>query len=82
MIQVLDGAVWYDGIVALAVDGGKIKAGVEAKVYAIYSNKTPKLITEDMLGDDLVLEIPETSGAVTLKKGEEVIASGAVVVEE
>ena len=82
MIQVLDGASWTDGIIALAVDGGKIKTGVEAKVYAIYANKTPKLITDDMLGDDLELVIPTEDGAVELKKGAEVIASGAVIVEE
>ena len=88
MIQVLDSAVWYDGIVALAVDGGKIKTGEDAKVYAIYNGKTPKLITEDMLtvtiGKEIIeldLVIPETTGAVELKKGDEVIASGAVVVE-
>ena len=81
MVQVLDGAVWYDGIIALAVDGGKIKGDAEPKVYAIYNGKTPKLITDDMLGDDLELVIPEATGAVELKKGSEVIASGAVVVE-
>ena len=81
MIQVLDAASWTDGIIALAVDGGKIKTGVEAKVYAIYANKTPKLITDDMLGDDLELVIPTEDGAVQLKKGTEVIASGAVIVE-
>ena len=81
MIQVLDAASWTDGIIALAVDGGKIVTGDEAKVYAIYNGKTPKLITEDMLGDGIELVIPETTGAVELKRGDEVIASGAVVVE-
>ena len=81
MIQVLDGAVWYDGIIALAVDGGKIKKDADARVYAIYANKTPKLITEDMLVDGITLVIPESDGAVELKKDAEVIASGAVVIE-
>lgn len=81
MIQVLDAASWTDGIIALAVDGGKIVTGDEAKVYAIYNGKTPKLITEDMLGDGIELVIPEATGAVELKRGDEVIASGAVVVE-
>ena len=81
MVQVLDAAVWYDGIIALAVDGGKVKAGEEAKVYAIYANKTPKLITEDMLTDGITLDIPEADGAVELKKDGKLIASGAVVVE-
>lgn len=81
MIQVLDGAAWYDGIMSLAVDGGKVKAGkvTEANVYAIYKNKTPKLITADMLGEDLVLEAAD--GKIELKKDAEVIASGAVVIE-
>ena len=35
-----------------------------------------------MLGDDLELVIPTEDGAVELKKGAEVIASGAVIVEE
>ena len=81
MIQVLDAASWTDGIIALAVDGGKIATGDEAKVYAIYNGKTPKLITEDMLGDGIELVIPEATGAVELKRGDKVIASGAVVVE-
>lgn len=81
MVQVLDAASWTDGIIALAVDGGKIVTGDEAKVYAIYNGKTPKLITEDMLGDGIELVIPESTGAVELKRGDEVIASGAVVVE-
>jgi hypothetical protein len=52
-------------------------------VYAIYAGKTPKLITDDMLGDELELVVPTEvgAGAVELKKGEAVIASGAVVVE-
>ena len=83
MIQVLDGANWYDGIVALAVDGGKVKVGDTAKVYAIYTNKTPKLISDDMLVDGITLDVPKTegAGAVELKKNGEVIASGAIVVE-
>ena len=81
MVQVLDAASWTDGIIALAVDGGKIKADQDAKVYAIYNGKTPKLITEDMLGDGVELVVPETTGAVTLTKDGKVIASGAVVVE-
>lgn len=83
MIQVLDGANWYDGIVALAVDGGKVKVGDTAKVYAIYTNKTPKLISDDMLVDGITLDVPKTegTGAVELKKNGEVIASGAIVVE-
>ena len=81
MVQVLDAASWTDGIIALAVDGGKVKADADAKVYAIYNGKTPKLITEDMLGDGVELEIPEATGEIKLTKNGEVIASGAVVVE-
>ena len=81
MVQVLDSAVWYDGIIALAVDGGKIKANEDAKVYAIYNGKTPKLITEDMLVDGVDLDIPDATGEIKLTKNGEVIASGAVVVE-
>ena len=82
MIQVLDAAVWYDGIIALAVDGGKIKADADANVYAIYNGKTPKLITDDMLEDgSLELVIPEATGEIKLTKDGKVIASGAVVVE-
>lgn len=81
MVQVLDSASWTDGIIALAVDGGKVVAGENAKVYAIYNGKTPKLITDDMLDDNVVLTIPEATGAVTLQKDGKVIASGAVVVE-
>ena len=81
MVQVLDAVSWTDGIIALAVDGGKVKADANAKVYAIYNGKTPKLITEDMLGDGVELEIPEATGEIKLTKNGEVIASGAVVVE-
>lgn len=81
MIQVLDGAVWYEGVMSLAVDGGKVKADEidEANVYAIYKNKTPKLITEDMLGEDLTLTAAD--GKIELKKDGKTIASGAVTIE-
>jgi hypothetical protein len=88
MIQVLDAAQWFDGITSLAVDGGKVKAGKveEANVYAIFKNKTPKLISKDMLTikkgqDTIVLTLTAADGVIELKKGEEVIASGAVVIE-
>ena len=88
MIQVLDDAVWYDGITSLAVDGGKVKADKveEANVYAIFANKTPKLISKDMLtikngNNTIILTLTAADGVIELKKGEEVIASGAVVIE-
>lgn len=92
MIQVLDGANWYDGITALAVDGGKAVAGKAASIYAIYANKTPKLISADML-EGLTISGPTGvtwtgttpsgtgNGIVELKKGSAVIASGAISVE-
>ena len=91
MIQVLDGANWYDGITALAVDGGKAVATKPASIYAIYANKTPKLITTDML-EGLTIAGPsgvtwngttptgEGNGIVELKKGGTAIASGAISV--
>jgi hypothetical protein len=84
MIQVLDAASWTDGIIALAVDGGKVTQGDTANVYAIYSGKTPKLLTPEVIEEaGLTLVIPTEVGAaaVELKKGDDVIASGAVVVE-
>jgi predicted peroxiredoxin len=80
MIQVLDAAVWYDGIIALAVDGGKVASKEDAKVYAIYNGKTPKLITDDMLVDGVELVIPDQTGEVKLTKDGNVIASGAIVI--
>ena len=82
MIQVLDAASWVDGVIALAVDGGKAASKDEAKVYAIYNNKTPKLIDEDMLGDGIELEIPDATGEVKLSKDGEVIASCAIIIGE
>jgi predicted peroxiredoxin len=82
MVQVLDADKWYDGIIALAVDGGKVAQKADAKVYAIYNGKTPKLITDDLLADGITLVIPETTGEVKLMNGEEVIASGAIVIGE
>ena len=82
MVQVLDDAVWYDGIIALAVDGGKVASKDNAKVYAIYNGKTPKLITEDMLGGGVELVIPDATGEVKLTKDGVTIASGAVVIGE
>lgn len=91
MIQVLDGANWYDGITALAVDGGKANAGKAASIYAIYANKTPKLISADML-EGLTISGPsgvtwngttptgKGDGIVELKKGGTAIASGAISV--
>lgn len=64
MTQVLDGAKWYDGATALAVDGGAVtieaSATKDIALYAIYSNKTPKLITADML-EGLNLEVSATA---------------------
>lgn len=82
MVQVLDAASWTDGIIALAVDGGKAASKDEAKVYAIYNNKTPKLIDEDMLGDGIELDIPAATGEVKLMKDGEVIASCAIIIGE
>ena len=82
MVQVLDAASWTDGIIALAVDGGKAASKEDAKVYAIYNNKTPKLIDEDMLGDGIELEIPAATGEVKLSKDGEVIASCAIIIGE
>ena len=91
MIQVLDGANWFDGITALAVDGGKAVSGKAASIYAIYANKTPKLITADILGGltitgpggvtwNGVTPTGEGSGIVELKKDGTLIASGAISV--
>lgn len=91
MIQVLDGANWFDGITALAVDGGKAVSGKAASIYAIYANKTPKLITADILGGltitgpggvtwNGVTPAGEGSGIVELKKDGTLIASGAISV--
>lgn len=93
MIQVLDDAIWYDGITSLAVDGGKVTVGedgdvdvVANRVYAIFKNKTPKLISNDMLtikngNNTISLTLKAADGVIELKKGEDVIASGAVVIE-
>lgn len=82
MVQVLDAASWTDGVIALAVDGGKAASKEDAKVYAIYNNKTPKLIDEDMLGGGIELEIPAATGEVKLTKDGEVIASCAIIIGE
>lgn len=92
MIQVLEGAQWFDGIMGIAVDGGKLKGESvsfeDDRIYAIYKNKTPKLITEDMLkitrkveGKDTVvtLTLGVEGGMLVLKEGATVIASGAIV---
>lgn len=90
MVQVLEGAQWFDGIMSLAVDGGHIaKAGpivdfAANRVYAIYKNKTPKLITADMLTvkvseeKTLTLTLTAADGKIELKNGTEVLAEGAV----
>lgn len=49
MTQVLTGANWYDGITGLAVEGGAAAAGKPWNLYAIFSNRVPRLITADML---------------------------------
>lgn len=93
MVQVIDSAKWFDGIMSIAVDGGKVKVAADGavdvdnnRVYAIYKNKTPKLITKDMLtfkrGEDTItLTLKAENNKIELAEGSDVKASGTVVVE-
>ena len=94
MIEIIDGANWIDGIKGIAVDGGSATKGQNAVVYAIFDKKMPRYITNADLaepyglvwnGDATVyhtLEVPAnaTTGTLTLKNGDDVIATAQVAV--
>ena len=91
MTQVLTNAKWYDGINSLAVDGGEVVAGKAISLYAIFANRTPKKVTDDMLEgltltadeaplDGLTAPAEAKTYALVLKNGAEEIASGSMTV--